>query len=257
MVEQELGKETAPASNSVVNRHPNARNSTSSDGSTSTPSPEIKTNPQKQNWPLNILKFVAGQWFLISLGLVIVVASQVQVPIEHQRLKSTVVSYLCVSVIFFLTGCTLSTKILIDNFARWQLHLFVQAQIYLVTSSVIFGVVSLCAINKSFMDPGLLLGLILTGCTPTTIASNVIMTGQAHGNQALTVVESTLSNFLGPFLTPILFKMYISGNPWYADVLPESQGGYGEIYRRVFKQLGLSLFVPMVCNSTGTSEGWC
>lgn len=72
------------------------------------------------------------------------------------------------------------------------------------------------------------------------------MTGQAHGNTALTVVQSTLGNFLGPFLTPVLISMYTSTGAWYTKVLPSDNGGYGEIYRRVFKQLGLSIFVPLV-----------
>lgn len=71
------------------------------------------------------------------------------------------------------------------------------------------------------------------------------MTAQAHGNTAQTVVQSTLGNFLGPFLTPLLVTMYTSTGAWYTQVLPEESGGYGEIYRRVFKQLGLSLFLPM------------
>jgi sodium/bile acid cotransporter 7 len=31
----------------------------------------------------------------------------------------------------------------------------------------------------------------------TTMSSNVVMTRQAHGNSALTVVQTTLGNFLG------------------------------------------------------------
>jgi sodium/bile acid cotransporter 7 len=72
------------------------------------------------------------------------------------------------------------------------------------------------------------------------------MTGQAHGNQALTVVESTVGNFLGPFLTPLLFKAYLANGAWYTKVLPREPGGYAALYQRVFKQLGLSVFIPMV-----------
>jgi solute carrier family 10 (sodium/bile acid cotransporter), member 7 len=201
---------------------------------------------KRWSWIVKLCKIILNQWFLISLGLVILVASQVQVPESHQKLKQTLVSYLCVSVIFFLTGCTLKTQILFDNYSRWKLHLFVQIQCYLLTSATIFGIVSACATNPDFMDAGLLLGLLLIGCTATTIASNVIMTGQAHGNQALTVVQSTLGNLLGPFLTPVIFSMYTSTDAWYTQVLPKEKGGYGEIYQRVFKQLGLSLFVPLV-----------
>jgi len=75
-------------------------------------------------------------------------------------------------------------------------------------------------------------------------------TGEAHGNQALTVVQSTIGNFLGPFLTPLLFKAYTSTGAWYDETLPKQQGGYPELYKRVFKQLGLTVFIPMVCPAT-------
>lgn len=201
---------------------------------------------KKKNILIRLLIFMKEQWFLITLGILIAIASQHQVPKEHQRTKSIVVSYVCVTVIFFLTGCTLKTQMLIDNYARIGLHLWVQLQSFFLTSVVMFGIVSAAASNRDFMDPGLLIGMILTGCVATTISSNVVMTGQAHGNQALTVVESTIGNFLGPFLTPALFKAYTSSGAWYNSVLPPEPGGYGELYKRVFKQLGLSVFIPMV-----------
>jgi sodium/bile acid cotransporter 7 len=201
---------------------------------------------KKKNVTIRVLLFMKEQWFLITLAILIAIASQHQVPKEHQALKSHVVSYLCVSVIFFLTGCTLPTNALIDNYARIKLHLWVQIQCFFLTSGVFYGVVSAAATNKDFMDPGLLVGMILTGCVATTISSNVVMTGQAHGNKALTVVESTVGNFLGPFLTPLLFKAYTSTSAWYNQILPPEPNGYHGLYKRVFKQLGLSVFIPMV-----------
>lgn len=201
---------------------------------------------EKGGWFSAIGWFIVDQWFLVGIGVLALVASQVQVPASGQKAKQTAVEYTSVSLIFFITGCTLPTKVLLQNAYRWKLHLFVQVQCYLLTSAIIFGIVSLCATNRNFMDPALLVGLIFAGCVPTTISSNVVMTRQAHGNSALTVVESTLGNFLGPFLTPVLVSMYTSTGAWYTDFLPHNKGGYGEIYKRVFKQLGLSLFLPLV-----------
>ncbi|KAF2663091.1 sodium bile acid symporter family protein [Microthyrium microscopicum] len=195
---------------------------------------------------MRIIRFMQDQWFLITLVILVVISSQHQVPVEHQKTKSTLVSYICVSVIFFLTGCTLKTQILIENYSRWKIHLFVQLQSFFMTSLVMFAIVSMAASNKDFMDPGLLVGMILTGCVATTISSNVVMTGDAHGNQALTVVQSTIGNVLGPFITPLLFKGYTSSGAWYNSVLPAEPGGYGELYKRVFKQLGLSVFIPLL-----------
>lgn len=214
--------------------------------SSSSPDPQL-SKPQSRSKRIlgKLIWFLGDQWFLLALGLLIIFASQVQVPKSSQHIKETVVTYLCVAIIFFITGCTLPTQVLIDNYSRWRLHLFVQVQCFLMTSATTFGIVAACASNKDFMDPWLLIGLIFMGCVPTTISSNVVMTRQADGNTALTVVQSTIGNFLGPFLTPLLVTMYTSTGAWYTRVLPEAQGGYGEIYRRVFMQLGLSLFLPM------------
>lgn len=195
------------------------------------------------------------QWFLLALGILILIASQVQVSDSQQEVKETVVTYLAVAVIFFITGCTLPTKVLQQNYSRWRLHLFAQIQSFLLTSAIIFGVVSACATNPDFLDPGLMVGLIFTGCVPTTISSNIIMTGQANGNQALTTVESTLGNFLGPFITPLLLLMYTSTGAYYTKFLPGlGSGDFGELYKRVFKQLGLSLFLPLVSQTRAKRE---
>ena len=188
---------------------------------------------------------VLDQWFLLALGCLVLISSQAQVARSQQHKKAIIVTYLCVAVIFIITGCTLPTNVLLDNYKKWKIHLFVQIQCFLVTSAIVFAVVSLCATSRTFMDAGLLLGLIFMGCVPTTISSNVVMTKQAHGNQALTVVQSTLGNFLGPFITPILVEMYVAQGAWYTKLLPE-EGSFGELYRRVFMQLGLSIFLPLV-----------
>jgi solute carrier family 10 (sodium/bile acid cotransporter), member 7 len=129
----------------------------------------------KKSFPRRVVRFMQDQWFLITLGILIAISSQHQVPKEHQKTKSLVVTYLCVSIIFFLTGCTLKTQTLIDNYSRWKLHLFVQVQSFFMTSIIMFGIVSAAATNRNFMDPGLLIGMIMTGCVATTISSNVVM----------------------------------------------------------------------------------
>lgn len=211
---------------------------------------DTTSKPPKPTWQRYISAtkwFLLDQWFLIALGCLILISSQVQVPRSQQNKKELVVTYLCVSVIFIITGCTLPTRVLVENYARWKIHLFVQGQSFLMTSAIVYAVVSLCATDRDFMDPGLLVGMIFTGCVPTTISSNVVMTRQAHGNQALTVVQSTLGNFLGPFLTPVLIEMYTVSGAWYTRILPQiGAGGFGELYRRVFMQLGLSIFLPLV-----------
>jgi sodium/bile acid cotransporter 7 len=204
-----------------------------------------KPRSRLQRYTKTTLWLLLDQWFVLAMGIVIITTSQVQVPAGHQAKKEIVVTYLSVSIVFFITGCTLPTRVLMHNYSKWKIHLFVQIQCFLMTSAIIFGIVSACATNRSFMDPGLLIGMIIGGCLPTTISSNVVMTRQAHGNQALTVVETTIGNFIGPFVSPVLVHMYVATGAWYTRFLPSSGGHYSEIYRRVFKQLGLSIYLPV------------
>jgi len=214
---------------------------------TTSPKDAPKTQKSsKRSKTLGILKwFIQDQWFLLAMGAVVLLSSQIQVPVSQQRIKRTVITYLAVSVIFFINGCTLDTRVMIANYKRWKLHIFVQLQCYLVCSAATFAIVSLCATNPDFMDPWLLIGFLFVGSAPTTMSSNVVMTRQAHGNAALTVVQSVIGQFLCPFLTPIILQMYLSTGSWYSKVLQRG-AGYGGIYRRVFMQLGLSLFLPML-----------
>ena len=206
----------------------------------------MKKKTSKHAKTLEILKwFVKDQWFLLAMGAVVLISSQVQVPASQQRTKRTVITYLAVSVIFFINGCTLDTRVMLANYMRWKLHIFVQLQCYLVCSAATFAIVSLCATNPRFMDPWLLIGFLFVGSAPTTMSSNVVMTRQAHGNAALTVVQSVIGQFLCPFLTPVILQMYLSTGSWYSKVLQRGSG-YAGIYQRVFMQLGLSLFVPML-----------
>ena len=114
-----------------------------------------------------------------------------------------------------------------------------------MTSVIVFGLVSAVATNHHFMDAGLLVGLIFFSCVATTISSNVVMTRQAHGNQALTVVQTTIGNLIGVFVTPALIVMYTSVSTWYTAVLPAASGDFRGIYERVLKQLGLSIYLPL------------
>jgi sodium/bile acid cotransporter 7 len=121
----------------------------------------VQGGGRRKFWPTKIkaaLWYFKDQWFLLALGVLIAIASQFQVPASQQKLKETVVTYLCVSIIFLMTGCTLPTRTLIENYSRWKIHLFVQVQCFLMTSAILFGVVSTAATNKDFMDPGLLIG---------------------------------------------------------------------------------------------------
>ena len=74
------------------------------------------------------------------------------------------------------------------------------------------------AIAKLFNFPGeIAAGIILIGCCPSGLASNV-MCYLAKGNLALSVSVTTISTMLAPFLTPLLMKLlggsFVAINFW-------------------------------------------
>ncbi|KAK8074620.1 hypothetical protein PG997_009283 [Apiospora hydei] len=74
---------------------------------------------------------------------------------------------------------------------------------------------------------------------------NTLMARKAKGNATLTLTESVIGNAVGPFLSSLLVLGYTSISMWYTEVLPKTDGGLGELLRRVFLQFGLTLILPL------------
>ncbi|KAJ1505653.1 hypothetical protein HMI55_001511, partial [Coelomomyces lativittatus] len=88
--------------------------------------------------------------------------------------------------------------------------------ISLVIQSLSFGLLPLFGFASSqllglipWMDKLLSNGLTVALCMPTTISSNVIMTTNARGNTAVSLINATLGNVLGVFVAPLLIKLYL------------------------------------------------
>jgi sodium/bile acid cotransporter 7 len=144
-----------------------------------------------------------------------------------------------------MSGLSLSFDQLVKHTRNVRLHLIVQVMSFLVTSSAFFGVACAARTNQH-IDVSTLVGLIATGSLPTTISSNVVMTKQAGGDEAATVVEVTLGNFLGPFITPLLItKLYLPASAEFREWLPSgATDNLPQLYRNVMLQMGTSVFAP-------------
>jgi sodium/bile acid cotransporter 7 len=144
-----------------------------------------------------------------------------------------------------MSGLSLSFDQLVKHTRNVRLHLIVQVMSFLVTSSIFFGVACAARTNQH-IDVSTLVGLIATGALPTTISSNVVMTKQAGGDEAATVVAVTVGNFLGPFITPLLItKLYLPASAEFREWLPsEATDNLPQLYRNVMLQMGTSVFAP-------------
>ncbi|KAK8043431.1 hypothetical protein PG993_005861 [Apiospora rasikravindrae] len=190
-------------------------------------------------------RLACDQWFIITLLISILVASQVQAP--DQQLRKTAVQYSTVTVIFLINGCTVSTEVLLRTLGLWHFHIMIQCGCFLFTSATALAVVQAAATKPGSADAALLNGFVITGCLPTALSFNVIMTKKANGNDALTLTESVLGSLIAPALSTVLITTYASIDSWYTAILPKATTNeYSNIFANIFKQLGLTLFLPLV-----------
>jgi BASS family bile acid:Na+ symporter len=71
---------------------------------------------------------------------------------------------------------------------------------------VIMPMVGFAIANLFHFSPAIAAGIILVGCCPSGLASNV-MCYLAKGNLALSVSVTTISTMVAPFLTPLLMRL--------------------------------------------------
>lgn len=156
------------------------------------------------------------------------------------------VNYLAVAIIFFISGLSLPFPKLVKHAKNLRLHLIVQVYAFLFTSAVFYGI-AVAGSKSRYIETSVLVGLIATGCLPTTISSNVTMTGQAGGDVAATMVSVVVSNLIGPFITPLLIaKLYLPSVPAFGEWIPtEAIDNLNPLYRSVMMQMGLSVYVPL------------
>lgn len=154
-----------------------------------------------------------------------------------------------VAIIFFISGLSLPPRSLWERSLDWRLHAATQISSFLLFPTITFAIASFIRLadpNFTRFDPYAIVGMVVLGVIPTTVSSNVVMTGQAGGDQSAATIEVMLGNLLGTFLSPALLQMFLTSNKWsFGKPVASGGGGTGELYRQVIEQLGFSVFIPL------------
>ena len=109
-------------------------------------------------------------------------------------------------IIMLTMGLTLTTndfKIL----AQRPLDVFIGA----CAQFIIMPGVAYTLVHVWHLDPALALGILLVGCCPGGVSSN-IMSYLCHGDVAFSVGMTCASTILAPVMTPLLMKITAGGN---------------------------------------------
>lgn len=190
------------------------------------------------------------------------------------------VLYGSVGIIFFVSGLQLSPEKLRMNLSNWRLHIITQGISFILIPLIWLGMFStsnyhgaavlpparllpslitrvtaimwiiIAANGTKHIEPAILVGMLVLSCLPTTIASNVVMTRNAGGDDAAAIIEVVIGNVFGSFLCPGLIYAFIPAHGEFSKWTPSDASGIPEMYRHVAMQLGLSVLVPIGLGQT-------
>ncbi|BGP16797.1 hypothetical protein JCM10213_002191 [Rhodosporidiobolus nylandii] len=218
-----------------------------------------------------VLSFLLEQWFVIGIGVAIGLASAFpnvarSGGILHAEWS---IKYLVVAIIFLISGLSIPLRNLWLRAGAWKLHLVCQITSFLVFPTIVFAIISCVrAADPQYerFNQWALIGMQVMAVLPTTVSSNVTLTGLAGGDQAATTIEvmqafpvfffshvalipflRRLGNLVGTFLSPALLQLFLSDESWaFGKPVASGGGGIGQLYVQVIKQLVYTVFVPLI-----------
>ncbi|KAL4761083.1 uncharacterized protein BDW70DRAFT_168361 [Aspergillus foveolatus] len=195
-----------------------------------------------------IALFILHQWLIIGIGVACLLGYFFPNVAKHGGIIRSEYSILygAVAIVFLISGLSIPQDKLVRQLFNWRLHLLVQVTSFLFIPALVLAVVHviLASDKTERIDRAVLAGYIFTACIPTTIASNVVMTRSAGGDDAAALAEVLIANILGPFVTAGWTVTLLPASKEF-DAWRDQDEDLTAMYRDVFKQLGLAVLLPL------------
>jgi sodium/bile acid cotransporter 7 len=178
-----------------------------------------------------MIDFVKKYWFLVSLVAVEVFAFLF--PQAASLNAGNRITAAMVMLIFLGIGLTLPSECFVTGLKKWKIHLFIQLYIFVFNPVFFFFT---AALLKGHVFTELYVGLLALAVLPTTISSCTVFTQINNGDVATTLINASLSNILGVFVSPMLLSLLLQGT---GKAMPIS------VLVGIVAGLGLKMVLPL------------
>jgi len=154
------------------------------------------------------MSWLARNWLLIALALAALAAWLAPSlgarggPLHPERTVAW-----AVALSFLASGLALPLATVRAAAARWRLHLFVQGFAFVAVPVVVLALTPLLTLCGA--PDAVRTGFVVLACLPTTIATSVLLSRAAGGDEAAALCNAVGGNLLGVVVSPLLIAVLI------------------------------------------------